>query len=253
MSDIARQTRFYRCGATMEGSAISGCSFKLRVPKHRCVACGNDWGAFHLGYPHLDPTPKLTKHEITILKGKGEPSAGEVETLVHNLQSEMGVPVSGATYFLPLVPKVTAKPKFDFEVLPFLFDAFVRRNAAEALRSAGILLNTIDCPATGKHAPLADFVQIVIPHVGKGTLAPGCRYCETCHRRSGPNTSPDYEPALIESPELVGADMFKLTNSGWLVVSERLVSIARQLGLSGLEEAAGLNGTIHSMATVPQS
>ncbi len=250
MSDTARKVLFYRCGATLERGAISGCSFKLRVPKHRCTICGNDWGPLHLGYPHLDPTAKLTKHEITILKGKGEPSAEELETLVHKLQTLLEVPVSGATYFLPIVPKFTTKPKLDFEILPFLFDVFVRRKAAEALRSAGILLNTIDCPATGKHAPLADFVQIVIPHVGKGTLAPDCRYCETCHRRSGPNTSPYYEPALIESPELAGSDMFKLTNSGWLVVSERLVSVARQLGLSGLEEAAGLKGIIHPMAIV---
>ncbi len=249
---MAFPNQFYRCGATLDDSAISGFSFGLRIPKYKCNECGNDWGAFHLGYPHLDPTPKLTKHDLLILKGKGNPSADDVKALICKLESVMEVPVSGSTYFLPIAPKVTAKPKFDVEILPFCFDAFVRRKAAEALRAAGILLNTVECPATGKHAALADFVQVLIPLVGRGTLPPGSRYCDSCHRSSGPKTAPDYEPALIESPEILGTDMFKLRNSGWLIVSERLVSTVRKLGVTGLEGGFGIKGIIHPIQVVPK-
>ncbi|MBN8248053.1 MAG: hypothetical protein J0L84_11480 [Verrucomicrobia bacterium] len=243
---MKRIGKYFYSGATVRGSAISRVRFSLRVPKYPCEVCESDKGAaYHLGYPQLKIASSLTKAEVAILKrgAKSLDRQDDQDTvgLVARLRSLVPGPIGPGAYFGPIGIAVTSLPKFDFEILMVSMDVFLRRSALEGLRRNGVSLDYVECPASGKHAQNADFVQLVVPAVGCSIMATGYSACPKCYRTYGTSIVQGFVPRLDLRDVVQEFDVLKTLIGGDLVFSDRLVAAVRDLGLRGLDEGSMLH------------
>lgn len=232
---------FLRATGFWDDSCIGEAECPWRVAVCRCALCGLDTEDLYLTYPHLDPGTVLEERELALLrakKGRVPPEPGEFERCVARLSDAFGVRVCSGTSFGRTRVKVTKKAKHDFEVLPLTRDFFMTRRAAEALWGEGWEFDALPADATGKHAAVADLMQVVVPIVGVASLPPGGSICRGCGRTVGPEAPSGFAPGVVFKPGLDSFPFFRMENRPMMVVREGFVTACRALGLKGLMDGA---------------
>lgn len=242
--DAGLGNRYFVLGGFYESSPISDLHFRYRIPRFRCSECGNDEFAFHLGYPHLDPAEVLSPDELKLIDGRKPKivdDPGILFEIARRLERHWHVPVTSGAHFLPLRIKATSRPRYDFDVLTFGSDFFIRRHAAERLLSEGFDFEYVPADAYGNRAQEADFVQCLVPIVAHCQLPPGATFCDRCHRASRP-VSARPPTWLLESSAIRERPFFFALEVGFLYASVAFVEAAQRLLLKGLIDGKTLLG-----------
>lgn len=218
---------------------VSDLDLCAQIPGFTCPSCGQSLITSWLSYPNLDVLEIVSKEErkrlgpVMRLKSSDE----EIIRIISRLRDRWAVPITAGTVVGPTRVKVTSKPKDDFHVLPNHIGFFCRRPAAKRLLQEGVPIQFVETPAKGKYGAEADYVEIVVPVMGRVQLPIEKTFCDHCLRYSPGKSFPT---VLLREHTPLDQPFFKTLENGVMIFSSEFIRIARQLGITGFVEGKTL-------------
>lgn len=212
------------------------------LPMMTCPECKNHRGNTSVHYPWLDLSKIFSPAmEKRLRRGKArKPGSGSLDfsweeflglraTIRQHLGSDLPLPPCAA--FGTFLGKVFARPAATDFVITVSCKLLARRSAVIELEKLGIKLPFFKTELKQPPVFKEDYVQLYPVPAGESGQSSGNKYCPHCER------SFDKARFIIKKPDPASnLDLFVLKDSGeTILLSERLVAAASQLGLSGLD------------------
>ncbi len=208
---------------------------KWGLPGVRCPECGETWAATVL-YPSVDLSRLAERGRFEEARAEPLEEFERLRELVRPLLPT-GAWLPPGTQLGPL--SGTAWGSFGAFYYLYPLTLLVRREALEKLQAAGVRgLNGCRTELRFRQKKAPELLELQLEHHGQlhadclplGRLVP----CERCGRGSRGGYKLPKQPILDASSMPTQLDLFRLSDTGLLVASERLVEAAKHLDLDGI-------------------